>query len=140
MTQRNTQALFSKLESKRSTKKSNIRINRKAVRNVGGQKRTSDQELFYEIFDSSHDDVISGSKTPDNRLVQLIKNEINESHITREDLHQFIGEDGYFKDKNQVYNLDYGLKTRSSISFDCAEKWLALLGKELVLEVKNIND
>ena len=68
-------------------------------------------------------------------MVVRLKVAMNASGFARRDLYTFIGagQGALFVNKNQVYNLEYGLRERSTITLDCAVKWLAILGLELEL-------
>ena len=99
------------------------------------EKRSADQVMYFEIITADHESVRNGSRQPDDLLVQLLKTAVNEAEITRRYLYQFVGEgEGMlFQNVNQVYNLDYGLRHRSMITIECAQRWLTMIGKELVI-------
>ena len=102
---------------------------------AGEDKRTVDQPLLFDIYGPSHPDVLADKRQTDDALVQQLKAEINASGITRRDLYAFIGPEekgGLFKNENQAYNLEYGLRCRPTITLECVGRWLAVLGKELV--------
>ena len=107
---------------------------RGAARN-GDDKRTVDQPLQFEIYTANHPDVLADKRQVDDALVQQLKAEINASGISRRDLYAFIGPEdrgGLFKNENQAYNLEYGLRGRPTITMECVGRWLAVLGKKLV--------
>ena len=105
-----------------------------------GEKHTADQMIHFEAYTSSHPDVISGKRKPDDKFVLLIKNEVNNANLSRRDLYAFIGtgEGALFENENQAYNLEYGLRKRSTISLECAERWLAIIGKEMVITFQDV--
>jgi hypothetical protein len=105
-------------------------------------KHTADQVLVFEIFDGLHADVRSAERKPDEELVVLLKKEINQSGMTRRDLYAFIG-DGpgmLFDSENQAYNLEYGLRKRPTITMECARRWLAIIGKKMVVSFEPADD
>ena len=105
-----------------------------------GDKHTVDQVMQFEIYGADHPDVRSGKQAPDDMLVALLKEEINSAGICRRDLYAFVGTGPgmLFENENQAYNLEYGLRGRSTISLECAKRWLTVLGKELVIEFRPI--
>jgi len=105
-------------------------------------KHTADQMMSFEIYGIDHPNVRSGKRSPDGELVTMLKNEINTSNISRRDLYSFIGNgpNALFDSENQVYNLEYGLRQRATITLDCTRRWLALLGKELVIEFRPMSE
>lgn len=111
----------------------------KPRRTSSGSQQRSDQVLEFEIYGEDHPNVISGDRKPDDMLVAQIKREINASGITRADLYSFVGdgEGCLFKNENQAYNLEYGLRQRPSISLECARRWLAIFGKDMVIVFQN---
>jgi hypothetical protein len=66
----------------------------------------------------------------DNLLVQTIKNEINESEVTMNDIYSYFSSAGY--------NMFYGLSTRSTITWEIFEKWCEFLGIEPEINLKRI--
>lgn len=58
----------------------------------------------------------------DNLLVKLIKEAINSSNITMNDIYKEHDADGY--------NLFYGLSTRNNLQWESFEKWCAILDME----------
>jgi hypothetical protein len=109
-------------------------------RTADDEKHTVDAVLQFEIYDETHPDVLAGRRPrPDDPLVIQIKGEINKAGITRRDLYAFINsaEDALFENANQAYNLEYGLRKRPTISLSCAARWLAVLGKEIVISFQN---
>ena len=99
----------------------------------GDDKKTVDQVMYFEPVGPDHPEVLSGSRDPDDMLVALLKEEINSVGLTRRDLYAFVGtgEGMLFENENQAYNLEYGLRKRATISLDCANRWLAVVGKQL---------
>jgi len=97
------------------------------------EKYLADELLNYELRDETHPDVVSGVRKQDDPLVLLLKDKLNTSGLTRRDLYQFIGDGpgSLFENKNQVYNLEYGLRERPTITTSCAQRWLATMGLEL---------
>ena len=107
------------------------------------REHSVDDVMHFEIFDAVHDEVRAGSRRTDDQLVACLKDEINSAQITRRDLYAFIGDaesGGLFENANQAYNLEYGLRSRATISLDCAARWLAVLGKELIFEFRPIEE
>lgn len=105
-----------------------------------GDKHTVDQVMQFEIYTPDHPDVRAGKRAPDDMLVVLLKGEINSAGICRRDLYAFVGTGPsmLFENENQAYNLEYGLRGRSTISLECAKRWLTVLGKELIIEFRPI--
>ena len=105
-------------------------------------KRTVDQVMQFEIVGTDHPEVVNGSRPPDDFLVVMLKQEINEVGLSRRDLYAFVGEgEGMlFENENQAYNLEYGLRKRPTISLDCAARWLAVVGKRLSIEFLPLED
>lgn len=101
-------------------------------------KHTVDQVMRFEIYTRDHPEVRAGRQAQDDMLVALLKREINSAAICRRDLYTYIGNGpgALFDGENQAYNLEYGLRKRSTISLECAKRWLAVLGKELVIEFR----
>ena len=113
----------------------NVQPRARSTAQAGEDKRTVDQPLQFEIYTASHPDVLADKRQVDDALVQQLKAEINASGISRRDLYAFIGPEdrgGLFKNENQAYNLEYGLRGRPTITLECVGRWLAVLGKELV--------
>jgi hypothetical protein len=126
----------------RRTRTPKVEINRSAKGATKGarraaagadDKKTVDQVMYFEPVGPDHPEVLSGSRDPDDMLVALLKEEINSVGLTRRDLYAFVGSgDGMlFENENQAYNLEYGLRKRATISLDCANRWLAIVGKQL---------
>ena len=103
-------------------------------------KRTVDQVMQFEVVGTDHPEEVSGERAPDDMLVAMLKQEINAVGLTRRDLYAFVGEgEGMlFENENQAYNLEYGLRKRATISLDCASRWLAIVGKQLIIEFRPI--
>jgi hypothetical protein len=142
--QNSREELLSRMEASSGTRRPRVLINQHNAtrrRNVfSDEKHTVDQVLHFEIYNAEHPDVISGKRKPDEPLVVRLKDEINTIGLTRRDLYSFIGAgDGtLFENENQAYNLEYGLRKRATISLECAERWLTIIGKELVIEFRDI--
>lgn len=111
---------------------------RRRPRLSDSEKRTVDQMMVFEIYSPSHPDVLSGKRAPDDMLVTMLKEEIARVGISRRDLYSYIGNEPgcLFENENQAYNLEYGLRQRSTISLECAKRWLTVLGRELVIEFR----
>ena len=107
-----------------------------------GDKYTVDQVMHFEIYTPDHPDVRAGKQSPDDMLVVLLKGEINAAGICRRDLYAFVGTGPgmLFENKNQAYNLEYGMRGRSRISPECAKRWLTVLGKELIIEFRPVSE
>jgi hypothetical protein len=105
-------------------------------------KHMVNQVMFFKIYRNDHQLVKNQKRLADDPLVIKLKEEINAMKIARKDLYSYIGEgsDSLFKNENQVYNLEYGLRKRSTISLDSARKWLVILGKEMVIEFVDIDE
>ena len=128
----------------RRTRTPKVEINRSAKGAAKGsrrataaadEKKTVDQVMYFEPVGADHPDVISGARDPDDMLVSMLKQEINSVGLSRRDLYAFVGtgEGMLFENENQAYNLEYGLRKRPTISLDCAARWLAVIGKRLVI-------
>jgi hypothetical protein len=153
MSKPNREALFSKMERSSGTKrepKVRLGVSSGGTRTGGARrhhqslddKKTVDQVMQFEVVGTDHPDVVSGSRPPDDVLVVMLKNEINTVGLTRRDLYAFVGEgEGMlFENENQAYNLEYGLRKRPTISLDCAARWLAVVGKRLVIDFQPIEE
>ncbi len=142
----NREALLARMEESNGTKRARtpkVKLNRSAQGNTSrgpgraaqgaDDKRTVDQVMVFEVIGPDHPDVITGVREPDDMLVALLKDEINLVGLSRRDLYAFVGEgEGMlFENENQAYNLEYGLRKRATISLDCADRWLAVVGKRL---------
>jgi hypothetical protein len=100
------------------------------------EKQRADDPLVYVVYGPSHPDVISGRRAdgPDDPLVAQLKRRINSSGITRKEIcAAFVGGSPgcLFENANQVYNLVYGLRSRPTITLECARRWLAVFGEQL---------
>ena len=117
--------------STRGTAANGSRPARRVLSN--GEKHSADSVMNYEIYTAQHPDVQDGKRPADELLVELVKREVNAAQIRRRDLYDFVGSDAtaLFTNENQAYNLDYGLRQRASITLECANRWLAVLGKRL---------
>ena len=153
MSKPSREALFSKMERSSGTKrepKVRLGISSGGARSGGTRrhhqalddKKTVDQVMQFEVVGTDHPDVVSGARPPDDVLVAMLKNEINSVGLTRRDLHAFVGdgEGMLFENENQAYNLEYGLRKRPTISLDCAARWLAVVGKQLVIDFALLED
>ena len=109
---------------------------------VGGEKHTVDQVMFFEQYSADHPAVRAGQRTADDLMVLLLKGEINAAGICRRDLYSFIGNGPgmLFENKNQAYNLEYGLRERAMISTECIQRWLSIIGKELVVTFQPVTE
>jgi hypothetical protein len=98
-------------------------------------KVMADTPFNFEIRGPNHPDVLAGKYQVDDRLVVRLKELLNASGLCRRDLFLFVGDgpNALFADRNAAYNLDYGLRYRGTITFDCADRWLHVLGLELQL-------
>lgn len=67
----------------------------------------------------------------DDEFLVFIKEEINKSSITKEELYDIY-------DRSEAYNMIYTLK-QGVLSIPRLKKWLVALGKELVLTTRDIN-
>ena len=113
----------------------------RAARVAGDEKRTVDASLYFEIFGLDHPQVIADKRKPDDEIVRQLKTEINAAGINRRHLYQFIGpaeRGGLFENENQAYNLEYGLRQRPTITMECLDRWLQVLGKRKVVVFENI--
>ena len=131
--------LLKRMEESNGSRKPLVSINQRSTRRrtvSSSDKYTIDQSLQFEIYDAEHPLVISGKRKPDDILVCRLKAEINSMNITRRDLYSFIGnvEGALFENENQAYNLEYGLRMRATISMECAERWLTIIGKRMQIE------
>ena len=142
--QNSREELLSRMEASSGTRRPRVLINQQNSSRrrtaFSDEKHTVDQVLHFEVYNAEHADVIAGRRKPDEPLVVRLKNEINEIALTRRDLYSFIGtgEGTLFENENQAYNLEYGLRKRATISLECAERWLTILGKELVIDFRDI--
>ena len=68
----------------------------------------------------------------DNEFLAFIKEEINKSGITKEELYEIY-------DRSEAYNMIYTLK-QGVLSITRLKKWLYALGKELVLSTRDISE
>lgn len=105
-------------------------------------KFTADQLLHFDIYGEDHPEVLQGKQKADDYLVQQLKREINTAGISRKDLYAFIGdgEGMLFKNANQAYNLEYGLRGRATITMECARRWLTIIGKEVITVFQTADD
>ena len=67
----------------------------------------------------------------DNEFVAFIKEEINNSDLTKEELYKIY-------DRSEAYNMIYTLK-QGVLSLTRMKKWLDALGKELILKTRDID-
>lgn len=68
----------------------------------------------------------------DDEFLAFIKEEINKSGITKEELYEIY-------DRSEAYNMIYTLK-QGVLSIPRLKKWLYALGKELILSTRDITD
>lgn len=68
----------------------------------------------------------------DDEFLAFIKEEINKSGITKEELYEIY-------DRSEAYNMIYTLK-QGVLSISRLKKWLYALGKELILSTRDITD
>ena len=105
-------------------------------------KHTADQIIQFEHVGLDHPEVLRGERAPDDAIVTLLKQEINDAGISRRDLYGFIGEgEGkLFVNENQAYNLEYGLRKRATITMDSVHKWMSIIGKEFMMITQTVDN
>lgn len=102
-------------------------------------KISADAPLCYPIVTASHPDVVQDLRDPDDRMVVLIKNAINESEITRRQMESAVLPDGTVMTPTVAYNCEYGLRKRGTITLAGADRWAGLLGKRIVVTLEDID-
>ena len=153
MSKPSREALFSKMERSSGVKREpKVRLGvssggpragaTRRHHQTADDKKTVDQVMQFEVVGTDHPEVVSGDRPPDDVLVVMLKEQINTVGLTRRDLYAFVGEgEGMlFENENQAYNLEYGLRKRPTISLDCAARWLAVIGKRLVIGFEPVEE
>ena len=100
------------------------------------RKHGVDGPMEFEIFHLSHPAVCAGTRRADDDLVMVLKEMVMSTGLTRKRLYDFIGI--LFLNENAVYNLEYGLRTRPSISLENASRWARVMGCELTFSIQPI--
>jgi len=124
-------------------RKSPLRIHRQERQ--GGRRPMPEDKVgledpfVYEIVGPDHPLVVSGQRLADDEMVILIKQAINAAGVTRRDMQEYVGSDegALFENKNQAYNLEYGLRERGTITYECAYRWSIILNKRLVIRLED---
>jgi len=93
------------------------------IKEKSKKSRSKDNDfLYYEINDK------------DNKIVRLIKELVNSSKITMDDLYNKI------QDRSKAYNLNYGLRTRHSMKIDIVERWADVLNMNVEVTLVDKED
>jgi len=74
--------------------------------------------------------------TEDDEIVRLLKELANRKRISREMLARMVGSNGMFKNGNDAYNLEYGLRTKHSMSWKSIQKWCDVLNVDMHVEFR----
>jgi hypothetical protein len=138
MQNKKLKGILDKLETKaKSTPK---RIGKRGVstRITGESNRTS--PIFLDIYTADHEDVLSGDKGIDDQLVVSIKTDLNNSGLSREDIAIIAAGLDEPIDESSLYNMWYGLRTRSTMTVGSALKWMQILGRELIIITQNMEN
>jgi hypothetical protein len=79
--------------------------------------KLSNKPLRFEIFKD------------DSKVVKHLKEIINDNNVFHEDVYEKIG------NKSSGYNLIYGLRTRTAISFENVERWADILNMDIDVQL-----
>jgi|GEM_PF-5877443 len=88
-------------------------------KNVSIRNSINKEKIFYQI------------KEDDESFVKLIKNEINDSKISLQDLYN----SKLFKNNSEAYNLYYSLTKHRNITEERLKKWLSVLNKKIFIYI-----